>query len=152
MLKKSFATAAIAIATTAALVPTDATAGDPALGALLGGTIGAAIGHGLDGRDGAIVGGVLGVVAGASIAANSHGYYAPGYYGPTAYYSPAPVYYAPRPYYRVAPVRYAPRPVVVYTQPVAVHRYAPRHPAYATVVVDGRHDGRRDRQPERQWR
>jgi len=148
MLKKSFATAAIAIATTAVLVPADACAGDPALGALLGGTIGAAIGHGMDGRDGAIVGGILGVVAGAGIAASSHGYHASGYYGPTTYYSPAPVHYAPRPYYRVAPVRYAPRPVVVYQRPIAVHRYAPRPPVYATVVVGGRHDMR----PDRHWR
>jgi hypothetical protein len=95
---------------------------------------------------------MLGVVAGAGIAASSHGHLAPVHYGPPAYYPPAPVRYAPQPYHRVAPVRYAPPPVVVYPQPVVVHRYAPRPPVYATVVVGGRHDGRRDRYPERQWR
>jgi hypothetical protein len=153
MLKKPLAIAAIAVATTAGLAPTDATAGDPGLGALLGATIGAAIGHNVDGRHGAVVGGVLGAVTGASIAANSHGYYGPDYYAaPPAYYPPAPVRYAPRPYYRTSPVYYAPPPIVVTRRPIVVHRQVSHRPVYAPVVVgrhDWRHDGYRGREDYR---
>jgi len=139
MLKKPLALAAIAIATTGALLPTQASAGDPGLGALIGAAFGAAIGHGVNGHDGAIVGGVLGAVTGASIAAASGGYHAPGY---------APAYYAPPVYRPLAPAYHAPPPVVVRTRPVVVFRPAPYRPMHATVVVarphPGRHGGHRD--------
>jgi hypothetical protein len=119
MLKKPLALAAMAIATTTTLLPTEASAGDPGLGALLGAAVGAAIGHGVNGHDGAIVGGVLGAVTGASIAAGSGGYYAP-----------APVVVRPRPVvvYRAAPYPPAYAPVVV----ARPHHW--RH--------GGRHEGR----------
>jgi hypothetical protein len=145
MLKKPLVIAAIAVAATAVLAPTDASAGDPGLGALLGGAVGAAIGHNVNGHNGAVVGGVLGAITGASIAASSGGYYyGPGYAAPPAtYYPPAPVYYAPPVYYRPARAYYAP-PMVVRPRPVYVHNGAPMRPVYATVVVERRHDWRRD--------
>lgn len=131
MTRKSRAMAAIATVSALALFPTASQAGnDPALGALVGGVFGAAIGHGISGHDGAIVGGVLGALTGASIAAGS------GYYG-------APVHYGPRPaYYPAAPVYYAPPRVVYRPAPVVVHRVAPRRPVYASVVVARPHDWR----------
>lgn len=166
MFKKPLVIAAIAVATTAGLAPTDASAGDPGLGALLGAAIGATIGHNVDGRHGAVVGGMLGAVTGASIATHSRGYYEPGYAGPSdRYYPPGPVRYAPRPYYDVSPVYYAP-PVVLRPRPVVVHRHVTHRPVYAPIVVerrrdwrdDGRHDwrdsrGRRDGdRDDRRWR
>lgn len=139
MLEKPLALAAIALATTTALLPTEASAGDPGLGALFGAAFGAAIGHSVNGHDGAIVGGVLGAVAGASIAAGSGGHYAPGY---------APAHYAPPVYRPAAPIHYVPPAVVVRPRPVVVYRPAPYRPMYAPVYVahghHGRHDGHRD--------
>ena len=157
MLKKPLAIAAIAIATTAVVAPTDASAGDPGLGALLGGAVGAAIGHNVNGHNGAVVGGVLGAITGAGIAASSPGYYESGYYAPAppAYYPPAPVYYAPPPVIvRPRPVYYAP-PVVVRPRPVYAYRAAPHRPVHTAVVVDWRHGGRDHRDgygPDRPWR
>ena len=106
-------------------ISTKAEAGDPVLGALIGGGIGAAIGHDVNHHGGAAVGGVIGAVLGSSIAAQS-GYYGsgPGYYD-NGYYAPAPVYSAPV---------YAP----VYAAPV--------YPTYGATYVyrDGpRYDHRR---------
>ena len=137
MLKKPLAIAAIAVATTTSLLPSEASAGDPALGALFGAAFGAAIGHGVNGHDGAVVGGVLGAITGASIAASSHPYPAPSYYAPPAYGPAAPAYYAPA-YRPAVPVRYAP-PVVVAPRYVVVHR--PHRPVYAPVVVARPHHG-----------
>jgi hypothetical protein len=144
MLKKPLAIAAMFAAAATALVPTQATAGDPGLGALFGATVGAAIGHGVNGRDGAIVGGVLGAITGASIAASSP--YAGGYYSPpVAPYPATQVHYgAPRPYYAPAPAYYVPPPVVVRPRPVYVAAYRPLRPVYAPVVVHQRHHGHHD--------
>jgi len=123
MTRKPFALAAVATATALFLIPTQAAAADPALGAIIGGTFGAAVGHGINGRNGAIVGGVLGALTGASIAAGPA--YAPvGYpYGPSvSYYDPQPVYYAPP-------------PVVYRATPVIVRPAVPRLPVYAPIVV-----------------
>jgi hypothetical protein len=133
MLKKPLAIAAVALATVTTLLPPEAAAGDPALGALVGAAVGAAIGHGVNGHDGAVVGGVLGAVTGAGIAASSGGYYAPGpalpaYYGPPAYRPAIPVHYAP--------------PVAVHPRTVVVYRPAPYRPVYAPVVVVRPHHGR----------
>ena len=89
--------------------------------------VGAAIGHNLHGRDGAAVGGAIGAIAGASIAASSSSYYEDGYYAaPAPVYAPGAVYYGVAPaYYPAAPVYYAhPRfaPRVDYA-----HYYGPRH-------------------------
>lgn len=148
MLKKPLLIAAVA-ATLAAALPTQSSAsGDPVLGALVGAGIGAAIGHHVDGRNGAWVGGALGALTGASIAANSGGYYDGRYAGPPdAYYPSAPGYYGPpTPYYEPAPVYsgppavvYAPRPVYGRSYPVYVRSYQPRPPN------DGRNDWRDDR-------
>ncbi len=143
MLNKPLVVAAIAATVATATLSMEASAGDPVLGALLGGGVGAAIGHNINGRDGAWVGGALGAVTGASIAANSRGYYDSGYYvnngyyggayygNANTYYAPAPVYYAPPSvYYAPAPVYYA-RPAVVYrSAPVYVRSYQPRYVDY----------------------
>jgi hypothetical protein len=131
MPRKPFALAAVATASALFLIPTQAAAQtDPAVGAIIGGTFGAAIGHGINGRNGAVVGGVLGALTGASIAANSR--YAPvdySYEPRATYYAPAPTYYAP------APVYYSPPPVVYRTAPVFVRPAYPRPPVYAPIVV-----------------
>src|SRR5439155_16292473 len=73
---------------------------DALLGALVGAGIGAAIGHNVQGRDGAVVGVTLGVIAGASIAADSSSYYDRAYHAaPATVYTPAPVYYRKAPPY-----------------------------------------------------
>ena len=75
-----------------------------ALTTLVGGGVGAVIGHSVGGRQGAVVGAVLGGVVGASVGQGNVYYesqpvYAvpvqPTYVYPTTYYAPAPVYYAP---------------------------------------------------------
>ena len=152
MFKKPLTIAAIALTAGATLIPTEATAGDPGLGALVGGVFGAAIGHNVNGHNGAVVGGVLGALTGASIAASTGPYYdGPGYaVPPPAYYPPAPVYvprapvyYGPAPVHvRPLPVYYAP-PVVVYRpRPVHVHHAAPHHPGYGRVNRYARNDWR----------
>src|SRR5689334_11209124 len=109
MLKKPLVIATLATAVGLAAISTKAEAGDPVLGALIGGGIGAAIGHSANGHNGAAVGGVVGALAGASIAANSGPYYGDGYYGGDPYYAPAPAYYPPAPaYYPPAPAYYGP--------------------------------------------
>ena len=135
------------IATTAALVAlatvsTKAEAGDPLLGALVGGVFGAAIGNSVHHHNGAAVGGAIGAIAGASIAANSDPYY---------YGAPAPYYSAPR-YYQPAPA-----PVYGYGYGYA----APVYPAATIVYSSGPsyryrghghgHRGHRDGY-DRRWR
>ena len=129
MLRKPLLIAVLAAtAAGAGTLSPSASAGDPLLGALIGGGIGAAIGHGVNGRTGAWVGGTLGAVTGASIAASSGGYYGGGYYGPSdGFVAPAPVYYgspaqyyAPVPVYRASTVVYRSGPVYA---PARQHRY-----------------------------
>jgi len=119
--KPLFAVTFATVVAAAALSP-KAQAADPLLGALIGGGIGAAIGHDVNRHHGAAVGGVLGAVIGSSIAADSNryyddrgyydrgyydrGYYGRGYYAPSygyAYVAPAPVYYGPTVVYRSYP-------------------------------------------------
>lgn len=144
MLNKSLVVAAIAATVATGTFSTQASAGDPVLGALIGGGIGAAIGHNINGPHGGWVGGALGAVTGASIAANSGGYYNRGYYGESnTYYQPAPAYYGPSvSYYEPAPVYYAPAPVyygppaVVYRSgPVYARSYYPRYGGYGRSYV-----------------
>ena len=129
MLKKPLMVATTVAAMAAATLSTQALAGDPVLGALIGGGIGAAIGNGVSGhRDARIVGGVLGAIVGSSIAANSGGYYDDGYYAPSAgYYGPAPVYYGPS--------------VVYSSRPVYVRGY-PRYATYGRGYAPDRRDWR----------
>lgn len=116
MLKQPLVIATTAAALALAGISTQAAAADPLAGALIGGGIGAAIGHSADGHHGAAVGGVLGAIVGSAIAADSgpyyydRGYYDGGYYAPAprAYYAPAPVYVEP------APVYYGPSVVYSY--------------------------------------
>ena len=121
MLKKPLMIASLTGVLALAGVATQASAADPALGALIGGGIGAAIGHDINGRHGAVAGGVLGAIVGSSIAAESNRYY-DGYYG-DGYYAPAPVYAAPAPvYYAPPPVYYGPS-VVIRSAPVYYGHY-----------------------------
>jgi hypothetical protein len=90
--KKPLLIATLGTAIALAGISTRAEAGDPVVGALLGGGIGAAIGHDVNHHGGAAVGGILGAVIGSSIASSSG--YGPGYYD-NGYYANAPVYAAP---------------------------------------------------------
>jgi hypothetical protein len=99
-LKKPLLIASLSAALALGAVSTKANAADPVLGALIGGGIGAAIGHDVNRHGGAAVGGVIGAVVGSSIAQSSN-YYNDGYYG-DRYYAPAPsygYYSAPAPAY-----------------------------------------------------
>ena len=145
MLKRPLVIAIIATTLTSAALATKASAnGDPALGALLGAGVGAAIGNSVNHHNGAWVGGAIGALAGASIAANSGGYYdpaygygpdygapAPAYYsGPTTYYAPAPAYYpAPTVVFRSRPV-YVGAPYRSYVRPYPVQYRGPGRPDY----------------------
>ena len=128
LLRKPILIASFATLVAAAGVAPKAHAGDPFLGALIGGGIGAAIGHNVNGHNGAAVGGVLGAVVGSSIAA-SNNYYGDPYYAPPApAYGPAPSYdpyYAPAPAYS-APV-YAPAPPAYYAPAIVI---GASYPAY----------------------
>ena len=129
------------IATTAAALfatatfSTQAKAGDPIFGALVGGALGASIGHAVDGRHGAGVGAAIGAFAGAASSA-SQGYYDGGYYnnGPSYYgpsYAPAPVYgYGYAPVYPSATIVYSSGPRYGYSHR---HRHNDRygHNSYA---------------------
>jgi hypothetical protein len=122
MLKKPLVIATVAATLGMAVISTQASAGDPVLGAIIGGGIGAAIGHNAGGHNATAVGGVLGAIVGSSIAAQSGGYYDRGYYEGGYAPAPAPVYdYGPSygPAYGYAPAYgpayYAPAPVVVYS-------------------------------------
>ena len=144
MTSKSRALAALATVSALALFPATSQAGhDPALGAIVGGTFGAAIGHSAGGRDGAIIGGVLGALTGATIAAGSYHYGEPYYDTPPAtYYRPARVRYAtPYAYYPAVPRYYAP-PVVYRPAPVYVTRHVTHRPVHAPVVVARPHGSR----------
>ena len=129
MFKKPLVIATMTAALGIATLSTQASAGDPVLGALVGGGIGAAIGHNAGGRNGGVVGGVLGAIVGSSIAAESgRPYYNDGYYGDG--------YYAPAPSYGYAPAYVG--PTVVYS---SGPYYRPYHPRYVEY-----------RAPRREWR
>jgi hypothetical protein len=156
MTKKPLWIATLGSALALATVSTQAQAGDPVAGMLIGGGIGAAVA----GPPGAAVGAILGSLA-ASDPYYDRGYYGRGYYAPRyaqreyyaapAYYPPAAAYYAPGPaYYNYEPAYYGPG--VVYRSErryAEAPRYArggyerggyERHRSYAEV----RHE-RRDR-------
>lgn len=155
MLKKSLVIATLATAAAGMTFTTKADAADPVLGALIGGGIGAAIGHDANRHHGAAVGGVVGALIGSSIAADSNRYYGSRYYDEPyydrRYYDRG--YYAPPSYY------YAPAAPVYYSAPY----YAP--PAFGATIVyssgpsyryrDHRHHYRGDRhyyRGDRYWR
>src|SRR5436190_124169 len=98
MLKKPLLIASTAALLATATFSTQAKAGDPIFGALVGGALGATIGHAVDGHHGAGVGAAIGAFAGAASASSYDGYYDRGYYGAPApvygpgYVAPAPVY------------------------------------------------------------
>jgi len=133
--RKPLIVAALAATVAVGTISTQAYAnGDALLGALVGGGIGAAIGHNVHGRDGAAVGGVIGALAGAGIAASSDRYY-------DGRYQAVPVYYGDS-YYQTAPVYYGP-PAVVYAPPrvnYVGYRW-PRYVSHGRAQNDyGRHD------------
>ncbi len=122
MLKKPLIIATVTAALAMGAVSTQASAADPLLGALIGGGIGAAIGHDVNRHNGAAVGGVLGAIVGSSIAAESNGYYDRGY-NDRGYYAPAPAHYGDE-YYAPAPAYYGP---AYYPAPVVVYSSSPRY-------------------------
>lgn len=125
MLKKTLVIATLGTAVAGMTFVTQADAADPVLGALIGGGIGAAIGHDANRHHGAAVGGVVGALIGSSIASSSNGYYYGDRYYDARYYDRG--YYAPPSY-----GYYAPAAPVYYSAPY----YAP--PAFgATIVYDG---------------
>jgi len=131
--KPLLAITAATVVAAAALSPS-AHAGDPLLGALIGGGIGAAIGNSANHHNGAAVGGAIGAIVGAGIATADNRYYGdpaygPGYYAPPApaygYAPPAPAYgYAPPP----APAYYAPAYAPAYVAPSIVIGYSTAYP------------------------
>ena len=134
-LKKPLLIATLTATVAMAAVSTKAEAGDPVLGALIGGGIGAAIGHDVNRHGGAAVGGVLGAIVGSSIAADSGRYYDRGY----GYYDGGPRYYS-GPAYGAS--YYAPS------------YYAPAYPSYGVTYVyrDGPRYRNWDRGYRRDWR
>jgi hypothetical protein len=122
-----------------------ASAADPALGAIIGGGLGAVIGHQFHHRNGAAVGGALGAIIGATSAAESNRYgygYGYGYYDDDDYDRR---YYAPRSYGYYAP------PPPVYYAPAPVY-YGP--PAYygPSIVIGGTYGHRHRHHRHRHWR
>jgi hypothetical protein len=122
-----------------------ASAADPALGAIIGGGLGAVIGHQFHHRNGAAVGGALGAIIGATTAADANRYYGyddRDYYGHDRYdydrrYAPAPSYgyYAPPAPVYYAPAYYAPAPY-----------YGP------SIVIGSSFGGHRHHRHHREWR
>ena len=132
MLKKPLVIASVAALLGAATLSTQAKAADPIFGALVGGALGAGIGHAVDGRHGAGVGAAIGAFAGAVGAANSPYYGDSGYYGaPAPYYGPtyapvAPAYGYGYGYNYAAPVY--PAATIVYSSgPRYGHRHSHRN-------------------------
>lgn len=131
-LKKPLMIATLSAAVVLGAIPTQASAADPLLGALIGGGIGAAIGNSSNRHHGGAVGGLIGAVIGSSIAADSNRYYGGRYddrgYSGERYYddryddrgSYGERYYAPAPSYAYAPS----------------YGYAPYYaPAYGASIV-----------------
>lgn len=56
-----------------AVLSSEAMAGDPVVGAIIGGGVGAAVGKSMGGRDGAVVGGMLGAMTGVIVATDKNG-------------------------------------------------------------------------------
>ena len=127
---------AISFLVLGAVLSSEAMAGDPVVGAIIGGGVGAAVGKSMGGRDGAVVGGMLGAMTGVIVATDRNGrreadyrvrYEDRGYREPDyrdqdyREYDRARIVYreAPRVIYRPAPVMLveerAPR-VVVYSR------------------------------------
>lgn len=95
----------------AAAVSSTAMAQDRTGNTIVGALAGAAIGGGINGRNGAIVGSVLGAAVGNSVRTNDDyydrgrgGYVQQGY--SSNYYQSAPVYVEPQPVYASAPAYY----------------------------------------------
>src|SRR4051812_43774124 len=155
MFKKSMLVAAMAATLGTATLSTTASAADPVLGAIVGGGMGAAIGHGVNGHNGAWTGAAIGSVLGAAVAADQNRYYGDGYYGAPgpSYYGQSNGYYAPAPapaYYDSGPAYYGPPAVAYQPAPVYVAPYYGPRVTYTYVdshyrggrYYDGRHDGR----------
>jgi hypothetical protein len=100
-----------------------AQASDAALGAIVGGGLGAVIGHQVGGHNSTVIGGFIGAATGAIIASdNGHRTYR----RDTYYYAPTPVHYAPAPVYAPAP---AYRSTTVYYRNPPVVRHLPPPPS-----------------------
>jgi hypothetical protein len=161
-MRKSFLVAAMTAAAAAMTFSTQASAGDPVAGAIIGGGIGAAVA----GPPGAAVGAIIGTIAGAADPYYyRHGYRGPGYdgrryYGPApAYYPPAPAYYPPaQAYYPPAQAYYAPAteyyaPPPAYYAPPVIYRSARAYAYEPRYVRQDRHyDARGDRHEGRRYR
>jgi hypothetical protein len=133
LLRKPLFVATLATVVAAAALSPKAQAADPLLGALIGGGIGAAIGHDANRHHGAAVGGAIGALVGAGIAsAENDRYYGDPYYRGGYYSAPAPAYgyYAPPPpvysysYYAPPPVYAVPSVVIGYSSYPRHYRYS----------------------------
>ena len=147
-MRKTFLVAAITTALAAMTFSTQASAGDPVAGAIIGGGIGAAVA----GPPGAAVGAIIGTIAGAADPYYyRHGYRGPGYDG-RRYYGPAPAYYPPAPaYYPPAQAYYA--PATEYYAPPVIYRSARAYAYEPRYVRQDRHyDARGDRHEGRRYR
>jgi hypothetical protein len=119
-LRKPVLIASLAAALGLGAVCTQASAADPALGALVGGGIGAVIGHNVGHGGGATAAGaVVGALVGSSVAASSN-YYGQPYYD-SGYYAPPPAAYAPPPAYAYSEPVYAPPVYSTYYAPAPVY-------------------------------
>ena len=103
----------IVLVTGLAGVVGNAYASDEALGAILGATTGAVVGHAIGGRDAAVAGGAFGAILGAAAASDRDDYY----------YGPPPVAYGPPVVYEQPRYVYGPPPVVVDYAPVRHYGY-----------------------------
>ncbi|MGB4342663.1 MAG: hypothetical protein WBJ03_03530 [Moraxellaceae bacterium] len=110
-MKSKFAISFLVVGT---IFSTQAMAGDPVVGAIIGGGVGAAVGKSMGGRDGAVVGGMLGAMTGVMIANDKGGHSEPDYRGRDEWHDRYDGRDRTRIVYRDAPtVIYREAPVVV---------------------------------------
>ncbi|GHU37904.1 hypothetical protein AGMMS50256_36440 [Betaproteobacteria bacterium] len=116
-------------------------AGDAALGAIVGGGLGAVIGNHVSGSNGAVIGGAFGAVTGAIIASDGRRTrHRDVYYRDTSYY------YAPRPVYYAPTSVYVPEPAYRSTR---VYHRAPHHGVHR-LTPPPRNHGRNERLSRRE--
>ena len=130
---------AISILVLGTVFSTQAMAGDPVVGAIIGGGVGAAVGKSMGGRDGAVVGGMLGAMTGVMIANEKGGHSEPDYRGRDERHD----HYEGHERYEVRErtrIVYRDAPTVIYREApvVVVRERAPR----VVVVERDRHPGK----------
>lgn len=121
-----------------------AMASDELAGLVIGAGAGAAIGHSINGHDGAVIGGILGAAIGASIADDDDRYWRGRPYGYVRYGYPRVYYSAPPPYWS------GPRHGYPHWRYDRDGRWDRDHDGWRDRDRDGRHDGR-DYDDDRRW-